>query len=448
MCAAVQAREKRDEARVGARKNSERISMEKLLGLAAKFRVWGVPGAIAYFRRRLGERRHRRALWKLHCASKCKVAERGVTVVGDLTLRAGLSKTLRDFVWNLKDAGVPVQTYDTSPKPVIPAADMAGLVTPAADFDLHRYSHIVVMFRSPLTAEMVKGHVVGRIVFHDSACGIHSTAPFLRESGDDIIAMSDFNYGYFKRAFPGRNVWKVTYPFRFRLQGATPRETLRGRYGIGAGDFVVFFNFDFGSYCRKNVPAALEAFALAFKDDRSARLVFKTMGAEKNARHVAEMMAKVGELGLQDRFLHIPEYLPQADLDGLTGACDVYLSLHKSEGFGLGMAEAMSQGKPVVATGWSANTEFCREDTAWCVPWKMTPILPHEYPPAMKEWADADVAEAARMLREIRSDPRSARERAARGASFVKEHFSLENFGRGVAAFLDGRTGAANGRCE
>ena len=412
--------------------------MENLLTLAAKVRIWGLPGVLGFFKRELNVRIHRRRLLKLHRESRISEQARGITIVGDLTDRPGLSKTLRDFVWSLRDSGIPVQTYDTTWRPQIPAADMEGLITPPGEFDLHRYSHIVMMYRSPLTREMTKGHTVARIVFHEGNHGIHTTTPFLRESGDDIIAMSDFNYGYFRKAFPEQRVWKVTYPFRFKLDKATPRDRLREKYGIGKDDFVVFFNFDFGSYYRKNIPAALTAFSLAFRGDGSARLVFKTKGAEKNRRQVAEMESKVAELGIKRQFVHISEFLSQADLDGLTGASDVYLSLHKAEGFGLGMAEAMSQGKPVVATGWSANTEFCREDTAWCIPFRMVPILPHEYPVSMKEWADADVEVAAAALREIRNDPKVAAERASRGAEFMKGHFSLDNFKTSIEQFLDG----------
>jgi glycosyltransferase involved in cell wall biosynthesis len=167
--------------------------------------------------------------------------------------------------------------------------------------------------------------------------------------------------------------------------------------------------------------------------------VFKTKGAKQNPRQLAAMMDEVGALGIADQFVHISQYLPRADVDGLTAACDVYLSLHRAEGFGIGMAEAMSQGKPVVATNWSANTEFCTADTAWCVPFKIVPILPHEYMAAMKEWAEADVEAAATALREIRDNPKAAAERASRGAKFMADHFSLANFKKSVEAFLDGR---------
>jgi glycosyltransferase involved in cell wall biosynthesis len=260
--------------------------------------------------------------------------------------------------------------------------------------------------------------------------------PFLRDSGDDVIAMSDFNYDYFRSAFPSQGVYKITYPFRFKLREATSREDIRARYGMKMNDFVVFFNFDFGSYYRKNIPSALKAFARAFRGDANAKLLFKTKGAKSNRKQVGEMMECAHKLGIVEQFIHIPHYLPRADVDGLTAACDVYLSLHKSEGFGIGMAEAMSQGKPVVATNWSANTEFCRPDTAWCVPYRLVPILPYEYPVEIKEWAEVDVDAAAVALKEIRADPAAAAQRAARGRMFMEVHFSVARFKADVEKML------------
>ena len=407
--------------------------------LISKIRVWGLAGIFGFLRRKYAFFVQRRRLARLVRHSATTVPQRGITVVGDLTGRVSLSKAMRDFILCLKDAGIPFQTYDTLLKPQIPESDVKGIVTPIAEFDPLRYTHVVMMYRCPLEKEWMPKQVFARIAFHESEHGIHETAPFLKESGDTIIGMSDFNYNYYKQAFPGQPVYKILYPFRPKLTVAPPSEDLRNRLGIAKDDFVVFFNFDFGSYYRKNVTAELKAFALAFKGDKKAKLVFKTKGADANRRQVAEMMALVGELGIGEQFVHIPQYLSRADLDGLTAACDVYLSLHRAEGFGLGMAEAMSQGKPVVATNWSANTEFCRPDTAWCIPYRIVPVLPHEYMVATKEWAEADVEVAAAALREIRTNPGLVAERTAKGKSFMEEHFSIANFKKSVDAFLDGR---------
>lgn len=410
--------------------------IDKAKSIIEKLRVWGAPGIIGFIRRKYVFAVQRRRLASLAAKAKIKNPLRGVTVIGELTAQVSLSKTMRDFIFCLKEAEIPCQTYDTLLRPQIPAKDAEGVVTPASEFDLKRYSHIVMMYRSPLDERLVPGIKCSRIAFHESEHGIHETAPYLRESGDAIIAMSDFNYDYYLDAFPSQPVFKITYPFRFKLGDATPRDELRLKYGMSDGDFVVFFNFDFGSYYRKNIPAAIRAFAKAFGGDNSAKLLFKTKGAKSNPKQVKEMMAEVSNTGIGNQFIHISQYLPRADIDGLTAACDVYLSLHKSEGFGIGMAEAMSQGKPVVATAWSANTEFCTPETAWCIPCKMVPIQPHEYMVAMKEWADADVEAAAAALREIRSNPEKVCERALLGKAFMEEHFSITNFKADVEKLL------------
>lgn len=407
--------------------------------LLSKIRVWGIAGIVGFLRRKYMFAIQSRRLAALASKTTVQKPMRGITVIGELTGKVSLSKTMRDFTLSLREAGIPCQAYDTLMRPEIPPCDAEGIATPLEEFDIKKYSHIVMMYRSPLDENLVPGITCARIAFHESEHGIHETAPYLRESEDSIIGMSDFNFNYYRKAFPTQKVHKIAYPFRFKLGNATRREVLRDRYGIGNEDFVVFFNFDFGSYYRKNAIAAVRAFAKAFAGDATAKLVFKTKGAKQNPRQVEEMMSEVANLGVSFQFVHIDNYLPRADVDGLTAACDVYLSLHKAEGFGIGMAEAMSQGKPVVATNWSANTEFCKPDTAWCIPYSMVPIRPHEYPVVMKEWASADVEAAAAALCEIRRDPASATRRAANGSVFMKDYYSLANFKRSIDEFLDGR---------
>lgn len=415
-----------------------RQSWDRFTSAIHKFRVWGIAGVFSYLCRRYNDSVQARRLRRLAKTSRCSVPLRGVTVIGSVTGQVSLDKTLRDFVWNLRESEIPCQVLDTTLHPQISMTDQDGLVTAEGEFDLRKYDHIVVMYRAPLDPRLVPGCRISRIAFHDSEHGIHDTMPFLRDSGDAIIAMSDFNYRYFKRAFPDQPVYKILYPLRFAdRSNAMARDNLRKKYGFSQSDFVVFFNFDFGSYYRKNVLSAVRAFAKAFRDVPSAKLMFKTKGAKRNPCQVAEMMHEVESKGLGDRFVHIAEFLPKAEVDGLTGACDVYLSLHKSEGFGIGMAEAMSQGKAVVATDWSANTEFCRPDTACCVPFKMTPILPHEYPVSMKEWAEADVDAAAKMLRMLFENS-VLRERIGRaGKVFIENYFTRSHFAHDVEAWLN-----------
>ena len=139
----------------------------------------------------------------------------------------------------------------------------------------------------------------------------------------------------------------------------------------------------------------------------------------------------------------ISEYLPHAELYGLVAACDVYMSLHRGEGFGLGMAEAMLMGKPVIATDWSANTEYCRSESSFPIPYRLVPVKSDEYFTSMREWAEADVDAAADALRRCYDNPELAAMVGERGRLFIENHFSLENFKKSVDAFLDGKGGGS-----
>ena len=399
-----------------------------------KFFVWGLPGVKDYISKKW---RWRRLAGELRCLSqldKDATPVRGITIIGDMFQGASNSKTNRDFAHALKEAGIPFQTYPTDRSVAVPESDYADILTPRSEFRLHRYTHVIEMFRSPLPHGLVKNRA--RIAFWEGEHGILNVWPFL--AGDDpVIGMSDFNVEYFKREF-NAPVYKILYPLR-KIDVALPlREDVRDRFGIGRDDFMVLFTFDFGSYKRKNPLATIRAFAKAFRDVKNVRLVFKTMGAKSHATELAEIKRKAASLGIADRFTIITEYLSHADLYGLTNACDIYISLHHGEGFGIGMAEAMLMGKPVIATGWSANTEFCKEGSAFPVPYRLVPVKPDEYFTSMKEWAEADVDAAATILRRCYDVPALRMEVGARGKAFVENHFSNENFKKSVEAFLDG----------
>ena len=204
---------------------------------------------------------------------------------------------------------------------------------------------------------------------------------------------------------------------------------------------MVLFTFDFGSYKRKNPLATMRAFAKALANARDAKLVFKTMGAKNHPLEVAEIRREAAMLGISDKFKLITDYLPHAELYGLTAACDVYMSLHRGEGFGIGMAEAMLMGKPVIATDWSANTEFCHPGASFPIPYKLVPVKPDEYFVSMREWAEADIDAAANALRSCYDTPAFCREIGEKGRQFVEDHFSIANFKKSVDAFLDGKGG-------
>ena len=404
----------------------------------SKLRVWGIPGVTDYVTKKIAWWRQACMLRRISRLDAGCAPSRGITLIGDFKQGSSNSKTNRDFAHALKDAGIPFQTYSIDRRSTVPESDYQDILTPIEEFRLHKYTHVVEMFRSPLPRELVDRRA--RIAFWEGAHGILDVWPFL--AGDDpVIGMSDFNVEYFRREFKAP-VYKILYPLRKIDVAIPPRNEMRAKFGIGKDDFMVLFTFDFGSYKRKNPIAAMRAFAKSLATTPDAKLVFKTMGAKNHSAQVAEVEREASRLGIAEKFRLINEYLPHAELYGLTSACDVYISLHHGEGFGLGMAEAMLMGKPVIATDWSANTEFCKPGYSIPIPYRLVPIKPDEYFVSMREWADPDVDFAADAIRHCYDNPVYGQEVGENGRLFISDYFSLENFRKSVAAFLDGRSDA------
>ena len=125
-------------------------------------------------------------------------------------------------------------------------------------------------------------------------------------------------------------------------------------------------------------------------------------------------------------------------MNSLIRLCDVFLSLHRSEGFGLVLAEAMSLGTATVATNWSANTEFMPEGTACLVDWKPVPVgSAYQYEQEGLTWADADAHQAAGYLRRLKDEPAYREEIVRAGQAYIREQLSTQKCAERIAARLD-----------
>jgi glycosyltransferase involved in cell wall biosynthesis len=153
------------------------------------------------------------------------------------------------------------------------------------------------------------------------------------------------------------------------------RQYTRAEFGLPEHRFLFLFTFDFNSFSeRKNPRAAIEAFALAFPAARNrAGLVIKCSQGYRYPEQLGELQA----LAARDpRIVVLDRVLSNADVFGLQRVCDAYVSLHRSEGLGLGMAECMAQGKPVIATAYSGNLEFMTESNSCLVDYALVPVRP------------------------------------------------------------------------
>ena len=324
--------------------------------------------------------------------------------------------------------------------PCVRFEDIALIQTPRSEFRIRRYSHVVEMFGSQLQDGIVTHRA--RIAFWEFESGLLEAFPTLSERTGDVVAMSDFNFHYFRILFKGlRNVYKIVYPLRFETSGVMPRDAARDRFGLRRDDFIVFYNFSYSSgWGRKNPLGALQAFLAAFPEDRRTCLVFKTSFKRGFEHREMQLKEYARERGALDRLIFIDDYLTQKDVFNLTNACDVYLSLHRAEGFGLGVAEAMSLGKAVVVTDYSSTTEFCREGNSLPVRYSIVNLNDERrdlaWHVAADKWADPDVEDAAEKLRMLRDDPLLLAQVGKCAKESIREQFSIERFKTSVLGFL------------
>lgn len=205
----------------------------------------------------------------------------------------------------------------------------------------------------------------------------------------------------------------------------------RAHFALPEDKFLFLFYFDFTSFVtRKNPFGPLAAFRMAFGAGRHAdvALVIKANGMEQRPEAYREFLAAIGDQG--GSVILIDRVMTDHEVRSLVANCDCFVSLHRSEGFGRGLAEAMYCGKPVIATGYSGNMDFTHEDNALLVDYTLIPVRAGEYPhPEGQIWADPDVEQAADYMRRLVADPGIGRRIGARAAEYVRTHHSFRAIG-------------------
>lgn len=162
------------------------------------------------------------------------------------------------------------------------------------------------------------------------------------------------------------------------------------------------FSFDLNSSVdRKNPQACVDAFLAAFpKAEYLAEAVGLVIKVHKPAKR-NRAWERLKKLAAEDHRLHIIEStLSRPDLLALYQACDCFISLHRAEGFGRGLAEALQLGLHVIATDYSGNVDFCQPPHADLVRYQLIKVRKNQYPHADGQiWAEADVGHAAELMR-------------------------------------------------
>ena len=212
------------------------------------------------------------------------------------------------------------------------------------------------------------------------------------------------------------------------------KASIRERLGLPQHSFLFLTLFDLNSYSeRKNPRAALEAFRRAKLS--GAGLVIKVHNTESNPREFEALKQRVNDI---PGALLLTGTFSRADICALESACDAFVSLHRSEGFGFAIAECMYLGKPVISTDWSAPSEFVTHANGCPVPAKLVPIETSHGPYSKGSiWAEADIDAASTWMSRLFSDPELAAKLGAAGQATIETDYSPKAIGARYQKRLD-----------
>jgi glycosyltransferase involved in cell wall biosynthesis len=230
---------------------------------------------------------------------------------------------------------------------------------------------------------------------------------------------------------------RLTVPVHIVMPGIRPTPFTplpRAAFGLSEDRFTFCFVFHMMSVMdRKNPAGLLRAFRRAFPAGDKVALVLKTTHGE---RHPAQKRALQEAADAAGATL-IDEVWSQERTLALMAACDCYVSLHRSEGLGLTMAEAMLLGRPVIATGYSGNLDFMHDGNSLLVEHRLVPL--RDAPPPYDveaRWAEPSEEHAAALMRQIWQDPAAAAALGARARADITATCSMQAAGARLAAQL------------
>jgi hypothetical protein len=227
----------------------------------------------------------------------------------------------------------------------------------------------------------------------------------------------------------------IHMPMTVSLPRATKKWT-RKDFSLPEQDFIYLTVLDGNSSLgRKNPLATVLAFLEAFPVEKNIRLVIKAMNV--SAYH-SEWQRILGYAELDSRITLIAEVMKREQLLGLQSVCDCFVSLHRSEGFGRNIAEAMLLGKPVIVSDYSGNQDFTNKETSFLVSGNLISLKPGDYPFFnMQQWFEPNIDMASAMLKLCLEFPIIRQQRAIAGQALILEKFSPLRVGEAYKLRLD-----------
>jgi glycosyltransferase involved in cell wall biosynthesis len=350
----------------------------------------------------------------------------GVELAGYLDAAVGAGEVARRYLGALQAAGVPVRARD------VPLEGRDSAMTPVRGGRGARLwpprFNLLCLNPEQLVAYLASDSAPRRRGRKSVAAWnweVDVLPPGWTEASrmvSEVWACSEFTAAFI-RAATGAPVVAIPPPLALSVPArrAPPPELPPG--------FRVLVIFDYLSTIeRKNPLGAIAAYRRCFGPGDGAQLVIKTMNGVHRPQQRSDVAAAAA--GRSDIVL-LDGTISGAERDALVSACDCLLSLHRSEGFGLALAEAIAAGRPVIATAYGGNVEFMPPESSYLIRYELTRVGHGcEHYPAQARWAEPDIDHAAAQLRAVFDDREGSRRRAHDAQRHVLALLAPERIGR------------------
>jgi hypothetical protein len=371
----------------------------------------------------------------------------GVNLVGFASANLGHGLALRHTASLLEDLGIPFRVLDIDPGGHRTGHDLslgprflrAGEMPPhPVNFFHLNPPGLEGLFRDLPGLVPTYGRMNVSVLYWELARIPLSWQPPL-QAMDVILAPTRFIEEQVRDAVPGKPC--LYYRQGFRLpESRSDRE----RWGFESGRVVFLFAFDIASGIhRKHPMGVMEAFRLAFPGGRDQEGGKPILVLKINNRGLSPESAVMADR-IRDAAARVPgmrvmdQVMPYRDLLSLYSSMDVLVSLHRGEGLGLSLMEAMALGKPVIATGWSGNMDFMDASNSCPVPYTLVPVEPgiqyHALSTGVDQvWAEPDIRAAADWMARLAVSPELRAEIGKRASAAMRAYIGEAWEGKAIS---------------
>jgi glycosyltransferase involved in cell wall biosynthesis len=344
----------------------------------------------------------------------------GVNIAGNFGSETGVGEAVRSSVRALKAASIPYAINNF----VDPNA--ANLDTQIQAFDQdnpHSVNLIHLNFDTVPAFVMAKGdrYFSGR---YNIGCWFWELSAFPEvwfpnfDFFNELWASSNFIHDCFSRVSP---IPVIRMPLALAPEVTLCSRFNRSYFHLPHDKFVFLFAFDFDSAVeRKNPLGLIKAFKRAFRRADDVLLYLKSVHGNRHSEAYARVRLAANG---QPNILVTDAVSTREEIDSLVQVCDCYVSLHRSEGFGLPIAEAMRAAKPVIVTAYSGNMDFTTPENSFLVNYRLVRIEQEGPYPKGYSWADPDLDQAAELMRFVYKNKEAAAERGRRAREAVLKLF-------------------------